>query len=388
MDIKHILKDHAYQNIPLTYQEAYDLGALALQGCEGDTVALNQSVGGLCALHTRATYGWKWNTVAHEEHAHGLPLNAAEQIAGVCAAIFELDIKKSQFGFLRPSGFKYVLDSCGMGGDLIQTANVSTLSCFIAAAAGIPICKHGSPANADLGRHGSSDFVELCGINVYPKTKEELEACIIQAKFGYAEALDVRFKRIHTQTHNLAKLPHMNDIIGPITHPMDPRLMTRKIVGVNHLVHPRLIVEAYQHLNVRGITFMEHVLAIRGFAVPDRTAGMDELSICPGGTLLVELKDGEVSERWLHAEDFGLKPADVSAINPPRGMSKGMFSLGILKGEIAGPPLDMVLANAALIFYLDGRSQNLQECTEMAREVHAKGYDYAKMLEVRKRIPR
>lgn len=388
MDIKHILKNHAYQNIPLGYQEAYDLGALALQGCEGDAVALNQSIGGLCALHTKATYGWKWDAIAAEEHGHELPFNVAEQIAGVCAAIFELDLKKSQFGFLHPPGLQYVLDSCGMGGDLIRTPNVSTISCFIAAAAGIPMCKHGSPANADLGRHGSSDFVELCGINLYPETKEVLEACIAETKFGYAEALDIRFKRIHIQTHHLAKLPHMNDIIGPITHPMDPRVMTRKIVGVNHLLHPRLILEAYKQLNAYGITFMEHALAIRGFAVPNRASGMDEISICPGGSLLAELKDGEISERWLYAEDFGLKPADVSTISPPPGMSKGELSMAILEGKVNGPPLDMVLANAALLFYLDGRSQDLIECTEMAREIHAKGQDYTKMLEVRKRIPR
>ena len=386
-DIKHILKNHAYQNIPLGYQEAYDLVELALQGCDGDAVAMNQSIGGLCALHTKATYAWQWDVDTAQEHEHELPRNAAEQIAGVCAAVLELDVKRSQFGFLHPD-LQYVLDSCGMGGDLIRTPNVSTISCFIAAAAGIPICKHGSPANADQGRHGSSDFIELCGINLYPETKEALEACIAEVGFGYAEALDVRFKRIHTQTHLAAKLPHMNDIIGPITHPMDPHLMTKKIVGVNHLVAPRLILEAYQHLNAHGITFMEHVLAIRGFAVQGRVSGMDEISVCPGGSVLAELKEGEISERWVHAKDFGLNVADVSFTSPPPGVSKGDFSMAILEGKISGPPLDMVLANAALLFYLDGRSRDLKECTEMAREIHAKGLDYTKMLEVRERLPR
>lgn len=399
IDIKHILKSHAYLNIPLSYREAYDLGAFALKGCESDEKgplalqghaenirALVQSVSAMCALHPMATYAWEGNATAAEEHGHEFPRNAAEQIAGICAAIFELDLAKSQFGFLRPYGVKYVLDSCGMGGDLVRTANVSTLSCFIAAAGGIPICKHGSPGNAD--RHGSSDFVAMCGINTKPGTKESLEACIAETNFGYAEAVDARFKLIHTQTHELAELPHMNDIIGPITHPADPRLMTRKIVGVNHLISPRLVLEAYQLLNERGITFVEHVLAVRGFVLPDRVAGVDELSICPGGSLVAEFKDGKISEYWLHAEDFGLKPVDVSLISPPQGMSKGDFSIAILKGEISGPPLDMVLANAALLFYLDGRSQDLKECIEMAREIHANGLDYAKMCEVRERLPR
>lgn len=399
-DIRHILKNHAYLNIPLGYEEAYDLGAIALQGCESneggslalqghvDTiVALVQGVAGMSALHSMATYAWKWNEADSREHAHQLPRNAAEQIAGICAAIFKLDVQKSQFGFLHPPGLAYVMDNCGMGGDLIRTANVSTISSFIAAAAGIPMCKHGSPGSPDQGRHGSSDFVELCGISVYPQSKELLEACIAETKFGYAEALDVRFKRIHTQTHELAHLSHMNDIIGPITHPMDPRLMTRKIVGVNHLIRPRLVLEAYQHLNARGITFVEHALAIRGFASDGQTSGMDEASICSGGTLIAELKNGEISERWVYAKDFGVPEADVSQISPPSGASKGTFSLAILKGEIEGPPLDMVLANAALIFYVAGYSEDLRECTEAARQIHAKGLDYAKMLEVRERFP-
>lgn len=388
-DIKHFLKHHAYPNIPLNFEEAFELGVLALQGCGGNAMALLQSVTALSALHTRATYAWqKTDFSPQEEGFSHLPQNAAEQVAGVCAAILECDIAKSEFGFLHPQGVPYVVDSCGMGGDLLQTPNVSTISCLIAAAAGIPTCKHGSPANADQGRHGSSDFIELCGINPFPETKGALEASIAEAHFGYAEALDVRFKHIHVQTHELAQLPHMNDIIGPITHPMDPRLMTRKIVGVNHLIPPRVVAEAYLELNRRGFTFMERMLAIRGFARAGQLSGMDEASICAGGTLVAELRDGIITEYELFAEDFGLETVEASAISPPLGTSKGELSLGILKGEIAGPPLEMILANAALLFYVTGQSEDLKKCTQMAREIHEQGLDYQKALEIRARFPR
>lgn len=387
MDIKHVLKGHAYQNIPLTYDEAYALGVYALEGCRGDALAQIQSVAALCALHTKATYSWQ--SVRGGENYfcdHTPPRTAAEQIAGICAAIFEEDIAKSEFGFLRPD-IPYAMDNCGMGGDLLVTANVSTIAAFIAAADGVPMCKHGSPANTDKGRHGSSDFISLLGIDTYPG-KSKIENCLEEEGFAYTEALDIRYKRIHLQTHKFAMLPHMNDIIGPITNPLDPKLLTRRMLGVNHLIQPRVVAEVYRILNSKGITHMRHALIVRGF-ITKRTkrTGVDELSICAGGSKVVELRDDEISERWLYAKDFSLKPMKSHEISPPQGMSKGEFSRKILEGEISGAPLDMILANAALLFYLDGRSHSLRECCAMAREVFQSGRAYEKVLAVRKKLP-
>ena len=385
MEIKHLLKDHAYQNIPLTFDEAYSLGLHALEGCVGNQLAQIQSIAILSALHTRSTYAWQWNEKTGCQHGHRLPQNAAEQIAGVCAAVFIKDIALSEFGFLEPN-VPYAMDNCGMGGDLILTANVSTIAAFIASADGIPMCKHGSPANADIGRHGSSDFIALLGINAYA-AKNEVERCVEAENFGYTEALDVRYKQIHLQTHKVAMLPHMNDIIGPITNPLSAQLMTRRVLGVNHLISPRVVAEAYQILNDRGITNLQHGLFVRGFTSSYRYEGMDEVSVCEGGTQVAELQKGIIRERVLLACDFGLNPALPQEISPPRGTSKGDFSLSILKGEIAGAPLEMVLANAALLFYLAERSQDLRECYAMAEAAHQSGGAHEKMIAVRQRLP-
>lgn len=386
MEIKHFLKDHAYQNIPLTFDEAYSLGVYALEGCAGDQLAQIQSIAALSALHTHSTYAWEWSEMVECHHGHRLPRNAAEQIAGICAAVFQRDIAESQFGFLEPN-VSYAMDNCGMGGDLIVTANVSTIAALIASAGGIPMCKHGSPANADNGRHGSSDFVSLLGITTYA-TRNEVERCVEAEHFGYTEALDVRYKRIHLQTHKVAMLPHMNDIIGPITNPLSAQLMTRRVLGVNHLVSPRVVAEAYQILNERGITNLQHGLFVRGFADSCRYEGMDEVSTCEGGTQVVELRGGIIHELHLNACDFGLNQVLPQEVSPPRGTSKGDFSLGILRGEITGAPLEMVLANAALLFYLAERSQDLRECYAMAEAVHQSGGAHNKMVAVRGRLPK
>jgi anthranilate phosphoribosyltransferase len=114
---------------------------------------------------------------------------------------------------------------------------------------------------------------------------------------------------------------------------------------------------------------------------------MDEVSICKEGTQVVELRDGEMLEYHLSAESFGLEPVSAKSISPPEGMSKGEFSLSILKGEISGPPLQMVLANASLLFYLAGYSSNLRACYQYATEVHKSGDAYSKVHRLQERLP-
>lgn len=363
MDIKHLIKWHGSRNIPLNFEEAYELGKEAVEACRrwfGAGLARVQTIVALTQLHTRATYAWRNN--GNVECECRLPEDASEMIAGVCAAIFEHDIGKSSSGFLEVDA----TDNCGMGGDLVVTANVSTLAGLIAANAGVRVCKHGSPANADAGRHGSSDFVQLLGIPTMA-TRWEVERAVNEFGFGYTEALDTRYKYIHLQTHKFAKLPHMNDIIGPITNPINPHRLKRRVLGVNHLLDPVVAARAYQILNEHGVTKMERVLCVRGFTDRDRAGGMDELSICEGGTQVAELRQGRISTYSLVAKDFGIKTVPANQISPPDRMSKGDFSLRILRNEELGGARAMVIANAALLLYLHDRD-GLPECYREAEK--------------------
>lgn len=382
-NIKHLLKDHAYVNIPLNFEEAYELGVYAVESCKnGNLLAQIQSISVLCALHTKALYGWKKRERGARKHKHRLPPDPSEQIAGFCAAIFKEDIERSESGFLRPK-IPYAIDNCGMGGDRIVTANVSTISAFIASAGNIPMAKHGSPANADSGRHGSSDFVRLCGIDTCA-SKKQIEECLEKHSFGYTEALDTRYKHIHLQTHKIARLPHMNDILGPITNPIDPKILKYRLLGVNHLINPKIIAGAYLILNKKRITNVKHAIFVRGLVGRE---GIDELSICKEGSCIAELKGERIIEYRLYPKDFGLKAIKASSISPPAGMSKGDFSLKILKGEIQGSPLRMILSNASLLFYLAGESDDLRECYQIAENIFNSGKVYQKVLEIRKAIP-
>jgi len=179
----------------------------------------------------------------------------------------------------------------------------------------------------------------------------------------------------------------MNDIIGPITNPLSPTILTRRVLGVNHLILPGIVAKAYKTLNERGVTHLRHGLFIRGFAGDCNESGMDELSICEPGTQVAELKDGEIREYWLRAEDFGIDLIPVESVSPPKGMSKGQFSMAILKREAPVPSMQMAMANAALLFYLAEKSGSLRECYLLAEEILMSGKAYERMLEVRKMLP-
>ncbi|MDO9231017.1 MAG: hypothetical protein Q7U36_00865 [bacterium] len=401
MDIKHILKDHAYQNIPLNYKEAYELGLFILNGCrevlnkkwtelKNEEEAkervriLIQGISALCTLHNKATYRWRWNEESAEIHEYKLPQSSAEQIAGICAAVFDHDVAKSKYGFLHPK-VPYVMDNCGMGGDLIVTANISTIAAFIASAAGVIMCKHGSPANADKGRHGSSDFIsQICGIDNFA-LNVAVEKCVEDLGFGYTEACDTGYKGIHIQTHEIACLPHMNDIIGPITNPIDPKIITKRILGVNHMIPPRVVAEAYQILNQQEVTNLKHGFFVRGFVNKNRYEGIDEVSVCEGGTEVAELRDGEIHEYYLEASDFGLSPVLREDIIPIG--SKGDYSMKILQGKVNGSRAQIVLANAALLLKLACVSEDLKDCYKQAGEILQSGKAYEKMLAVREMLP-
>ena len=339
--VNSILKHNAYQNKPLDFETAYLLGVFTLYPYQKKLEGLfnmecglaeKQSIAALCALHNRETYK---------------RVGSAEQIAGICAAIFDYDIKMSDYGFLE-ADVDYAMDNCGMGGDLYRTPNVSTIAALIAAADGIPMCKHGSPGNTDST--GSSDFLEFCGVDLFADkgfVKEGLE----RFNFGYTDALDTRYKSIHVQTHKSGHLAHMNDIIGPITNPLNPISMKKRVLGVNHLIDPRVVAEAYQILNNRGVTHLEHGLFVRGFIDKGRNGGIDEVSIFDGGTSVAELTNGSIEVSDLYAEKFGIQTQEYS--EPPKGKEgKARFSREILEGKVEGVPKDLILANTAILYYL------------------------------------
>lgn len=353
-----VLKQFAYRDQPLDFETGYLTGLFALApydetirerfGEDRDLIE-RQSIALLCSLHNQSTYRQE---------------NSGEQIAGIVAAVLDHDIGRRTV--FRPG--IAAMDNCGMGGDLYRTPNVSTLAALIAAADGVAMAKHGSPGNTDAA--GSSDFLAASGADLF--CSPELAAnALRETNFTYTEALDKQYKSIHLQSHHAARLAHMNDIIGPMTNPLAPELHTKKIVGINHLIEPKRVAEAYQVLNARGITNVEHGVFVRGFIDEAKNGGIDEVSVYAGGTSVAELEGGHVRTYHLQARDFGIPVQSYE--EPPTGREgKVGYSNLILDDNVQGSNRNLVLANAAMAFYT-AQGTPLEEGFKRAEQVLRSG---------------
>ncbi len=383
----NILKNKIYQRrilgeekTSLTFEEAYALGTYL--------VGLGRNVlPRKLTLNEKRMYNSRCLAIAVGLQTAGLtPL----EIAGLSTAIMDHDI----LNYVCPKADN-VLDNCGMGGDKILTPNVSTISLLtIANYKGIKTSKHGSPGNTDSA--GSSDFFSYLlkkrdkkkiiekkfFDNGFPTkiSPEKVAELIDNYGFFYTEAIDLKYKTIHLQTHFLGAVAHINDILGPITSPITPEKIKRKVIGVNHLVSPTKVAEAYRIMNKKGSTNIEKAYFIRGLG----KFGMDEFSPFPDGTEVTILNKNKIETINVFPEDFGIKPVkpvvedvfkgryiikDISPHplkNESGALIKSRISEQLLNNDIKGSMRDLIKINMSPLLVIENKVKNFKDGADLA----------------------
>lgn len=247
-----------------------------------------------------------------------------------------------------------MVDMCGTGGDGSNTFNISTTAMFVAAAAGVPIAKHGGRSASSSS--GSADVLEALGANL-SLTPEQVSACIEETGIGFmfAPAHHGAMKNIAPVRKELGVRTIFN-LLGPLTNPAGA---ANQLMGV---FHPDLVgiqVRVLQSLGSR------HVMIVHG------KDGMDEASL-GAGTLVGELKDGVIHEYEIHPEDFGLAMASNRSIRVSSKEESRDYVIQAL-GNTPGTARDIVAFNAGLAIYVGNHANTIQDGIKMAFEAIASG---------------
>ena len=253
-----------------------------------------------------------------------------------------------------------LLDMCGTGGDGSHTFNISTTAMFVAAAAGVPIAKHGGRSASSSS--GSADVLEALGANL-TLSPEQVAECIQATGIGFmfAPAHHSAMKNVAPVRKELGVRTIFN-ILGPLTNPANA---ANQLMGV---FHPDLVgiqVRVLQRLGAR------HVLVVHG------RDGMDEASL-GASTLVGELADGQVREYEIHPEDYGLSMVSNRGIKVSNREESRALVLQALD-NVAGPARDIVAFNAGLAIYAGNRADSIASGLQAAFEALASGAARAKL---------
>ena len=255
---------------------------------------------------------------------------------------------------------KHLVDVVGTGGDGSHTFNISTCSMFVAAAAGARVAKHGGRSVSS--KSGSADVIEALGIAL-DLTPEQIARSIAETGVGFMFAPNHHpaMKNVGPVRRELGVRTIFN-ILGPLTNPAEaPNIL----MGV---FHPDLVgiqVRALQRLGA------EHALVVYG------RDGMDEVSL-GAGTLVGELRDGEIREYEVHPEDFGLTMASNRSLKVETPAESRALLQAVLDNA-PGPARDIVMLNAGVALYAANVASTMTEGIELAREVLANGQAAARL---------
>ena len=235
----------------------------------------------------------------------------------------------------------HLIDTCGTGGDGIQTFNVSTVCAFVAAAAGARVAKHGGRSVSSTC--GSADVLEALGVNVN-LTPAQVARCVDEIGIGFMFAPNYHSAmKYAAPVRRELGVRTLFNLLGPLTNPAGAK---RQVMGVFHRDLTGLLARVLQRLD------SEHVLVVHG------ADGMDEISFA-GDTYVAELKDGQVQEYVLNPQQFGLPLHDARSIRVQNAEQSKQLLLAVLGGE-TGPARDIVLLNAGAAIYVAGLVDNLK----------------------------
>jgi anthranilate phosphoribosyltransferase len=240
-----------------------------------------------------------------------------------------------------------LVDTCGTGGDASGTFNISTAAAIVAAAAGVPVAKHGN--RSITSKSGSADVLAALGINIEAPVPV-VERCLSELGicFCFAPHMHPAMKHVAPVRKKLG-VPTIFNLLGPLCNPAAAPF---QVLGVGK---PELHKTLADVLALLGT---ERAVVVHGLG------GLDEVSL-DGPTDVIEVCGHEMQRFVWKPEDFGLQPAGRESMLIDGPAASAAIIGRILDGE-RGPPRDVVVLNAAAALWTAGLDASPQACAEQA----------------------
>ena len=247
-----------------------------------------------------------------------------------------------------------VVDTCGTGGDVSNTFNISTTAAFVVAGCGVTVAKHGNRSVSS--KCGSADLLEALGVNL-EVGPEIVEEAVRQIGIGFLFApLFHGAMRYASKARKELGVRSIFNMLGPLTNPAGANC---QLIGVYAPELTEMFAMALERLGTK-----------RAFVVHGHD-GLDEISVC-SPTRVSELNDGIIRTYDIFPEQFlgrRAEPVDLAGGTPDQNAS---ITLKILSGE-SGPKRDVVVINAGAPLVAAGVAQNLGDGLKMAEASISEG---------------
>jgi anthranilate phosphoribosyltransferase len=254
-----------------------------------------------------------------------------------------------------------VLEIVGTGGDGSNSFNISTTSALVAAAAGIPVAKHGNRAASS--KCGAADVLEALGVNINIPPEKSLKILKeIGICFLFAQNYHIAMKYVAPVRKELSIRTIFN-ILGPLANPAGA---TIQLLGVysGELIEPMARVMAN--------------LGVKSGLVVHGLDGLDEISMS-APTAVCEIRNGGFKSYVLEPENFGFKRCEKGELTGGSPAANAEIVRAVLSG-MRGAKRDAVLLNSAAAIYAAGARADIRSAVDAAAEVIDNG-KAAKVLE-------
>ena len=256
---------------------------------------------------------------------------------------------------INPNVSEELMDTCGTGGGL-STFNISTAVALVAAAAGIPVAKHGSRSISSLS--GSADVLEALGVQIN-QTPRGVEKQIedVGIAFLYAPLFHPVMGKVLLPERDLGIKTIFYTIIGPL---INPSKASRHVLGVYRLELVETVASVAKEV---GYT---RALIVHGMD------GMDEISLL-GKTRINEINNGNITSYEIAPEDFGLERCRLEDIATGTPQANAVMIRDVFSGKDKGARHNAVVLNAAGALMIGGKASSFKEGIKLASEIIAGG---------------